>query len=139
MGLTYANITLLNSIDDGMAKRGILPSEKVRKAEVRALVDTGAYMMTITEELRSELGLDFDRHATVELADGQQTQCDLVGPIKIDFKTRSTTCLALVLPGATEVLLGAIPLEGMDVIIDPNKQELALPPDRPNIARTIVK
>ena len=72
-------------------------------------------------------------------SDGQRAKCELVGLIRIVFKTRTTTCLAIVLPGATEVLLGAIPLEGMDVIIDPNKQELALPPDRPHVALTIVK
>ena len=95
--------------------------------------------MTINEELRDEPGLAYDKHVDVELADGQRAKCELVGPIRIVFKTRTTTCLAIVLPGATEVLLGAIPLEGMDVIIDPNKQELALPPDRPHIALTIVK
>jgi len=46
---------------------------------------------------------------------------------------------ALVVPGNAEVLLGAIPLEGMDVLIDPNKQELVLPPTRPYIAGTILK
>jgi len=139
MGLIYADITLLNSIDYGMSQRGVLPSENVRKKDVRALVDTGAYMLTIDEHLRDDLGLDFESHVDVELADGQQAKCELVGPIKIIFETRTATCSAIVLPGATEVLLGAIPLESMDVIIDPNKQTITLPPDRPFVARTIVK
>jgi len=139
MGLVYADITLINSGDFTNAKRGLISSEKVRQCNVRALVDTGAYMLTIGEELRDKLGLDFDSHADIELADGKRTKCELVGPVKIVFKTRTTTCLAVVLPGAAEVLLGAIPLEGMDVIIDQNKQELALPPDRLQIVRTIVK
>ena len=139
MGLVYADITLMNSIDFGMSKRGALPDEKVRRKNVRALVDTGAFMLTIDEKLKNELGLDFEEQVNVELADGQQTKCDLVGPIKINFRTRTTTCMAVVLPGATEVLLGAIPLEGMDVIIDPARQELTLPPARPHIAQTIVK
>ena len=139
MGLVYADVTLLNSVDSVLAQRGDIPSENIRKKEVRALVDTGAYMLTIDENLRKELGLDFDSHVDVELADGQQAKCELVGPIKVVFETRTATCLAIVLPGANEVLLGAIPLEGMDVIVDPNKQTLSLPPDRPFIARTIVK
>jgi hypothetical protein len=43
------------------------------------------------------------------------------------------------LPGAKEVLLGAILIEDMDVIIDPIKQELALPPDRPYLPRVSIK
>jgi clan AA aspartic protease len=138
MGLVHADITLLNAVDDGMAKRGVIPREKVRSTDVRALVDTGAYMMTINEKLRDELGLELDHHVIVVLADGQRATCELVGLIKIIFKTRATVCLAVVLPGATEVLLGAIPLEGMDVIVDPGKQELTLPPDRPQMAQTII-
>ena len=98
MGLVYADITLINSVDFVNAKRGILSSEKVRQRNVRARVDNGAYMLTIGEELRDKLGLDFDDHVDVELAAGQQTKCELVGPVKIAFKTRTTTCLAIVLP-----------------------------------------
>ena len=74
----------------------------------------------------------------VDLANGSRTECEIVGPVDIHFKTRRTTCSAVVLPGSPEVLLGAIPLEDMDVIIDLKKQELPLPPDRPYIARTRV-
>jgi hypothetical protein len=44
-----------------------------------------------------------------------------------------------VLPGNTEVLLGAIPMEDLDVIIDPRNQTLALPPDRPYMAQKSLK
>ena len=74
-----------------------------------------------------------------ELADGSFTECEIVGPVDVHFRTRSTSCRAVVLPGATEVLLGAIPIEDMDVIIDLKNQELTLPPERPYIARTKLK
>jgi hypothetical protein len=44
-----------------------------------------------------------------------------------------------VLPGADEILLGVIPLEEMDVIIDPVTQKLAVHPDRPLLAGMKVK
>ena len=67
MWLIYADISLMNSNDFINAKQGIIPNDKVRMKDVRALVDTGAYMMTINGELRDELGLPFDKHVDVEL------------------------------------------------------------------------
>ncbi len=139
MGLIYTKITLVNSFDDTAFKKGMIKEEDIRQMPVTALVDTGAYMLTIPESIKIQLDLEIQNMADVELADGTQSKCEVVGPIDVRFKNRRTTCSAIVLPGATDVLLGAIPLEGMDVIIDPQKQELALPPDRPYVARTIVK
>lgn len=58
---------------------------------------------------------------------------------EIRFKTRRTVVDAIVFPGDTEVLLGAIPLGDLDVILVPLKETIELPPDRPTIARTKVK
>lgn len=106
---------------------------------ISALVDTGAFMLTISESIKLQLDLDVEENVEVELADGSLAVCEIVGPVDVRFKTRRTTCRAVVLPGTTEVLLGAITLEGMDVIIDLKNQELTLPPERPYIARTKIK
>ena len=45
----------------------------------------------------------------------------------------------MVLPGNAQVLLGSIPMEDLDVIIDPLKQELTVHPERPYIPKTILK
>ena len=45
-------------------------------------------------------------------------------PVDIHWKNRETSCRAMVLPNAKEVLLGAIPLEDMDLIVNPAKLEL---------------
>jgi len=134
MGITYADITLTNSGDAYMAKEGVLPRDKVRTMEVRALVDSGAMTLIINEMLADQLGLDVENRVSVALADGSLTKCDLVGPVTIRFKNRMTFCQALVIPGADEVLLGVIPMEGMDVMIDPKTEQLILPPDRPYVA-----
>ena len=134
MGLTYAEITLINADDLALAKRKFIPKSEVKQMITCALVDSGAFMLTISDSIKRQLGLD-----VVELADGSLAECEIVGPIDVRFKTRRTTCDAVVLPGAPEVLLGAIPLESMDVIIDVKNQELTLPPERPYIARTKVK
>jgi len=139
MGFTYADIKLQNSTEVGMSQSGLLPSEKIRTMEVKALVDSGAMSLVINETIADQLDLKVKDQVAVSLADGSLSKCDLVGPVDVRFKNRITSCLALVLPGADEVLLGVIPMEGMDVMIDPNTQQLILPPERPYRAGMKVK
>jgi clan AA aspartic protease len=139
MGLIYAEITLQNSFDATAVHRGILANEAVKTLSVSALVDTGAITLIINDEIAKQLNLEVKDKVDVELADGTKGKNDLVGPVDIRFRNRVTSCLALVLPNATEVLLGAIPLEGMDVIIDPKLQQLTVHPDRPFHAGMKVK
>ncbi|MDR2117695.1 MAG: clan AA aspartic protease [Planctomycetaceae bacterium] len=139
MGFVHAMITLSNSFDEGMAAEGLLSPELIRKTEVCALVDSGAFTLVINETLKKQLGLRVLETTKILLADGSRQECEVVGPIDIRFKNRHTVTSSLVLPTADEVLLGVIPLEGMDVIIDPKKQELALPPERLDMPLMIVK
>jgi clan AA aspartic protease len=139
MGHVYANVTLWNSVDDVLAQQGRIPKEDVRKMAVRVMVDSGAMTLTINEKIAQQLGLEVRERIEVTLADGSFRECDYVGPVDIHFENRTASCRALVLPGADEVLLGVIPLEEMDVIIDPLTQQLAVHPDRPHIAQMKVK
>ena len=139
MGLTYADIILVNGIDAAMARRGAMKDEDVRKIAVKALVDSGAIMLTINQSIADQLDLAVEDSAEVELADGTHCKHNLVGPVRVHFQNRRATCSALVLPGASEVLLGAIPLEAMDVIIDPVSQQLVVHPDRPYLAGMKIK
>ena len=139
MGLIYADITLQNSIDAGMFRRGALLDGQVRQMGVNALIDTGAITLTINDEIANQLGLEVQDQVDVELAEGTRGKSNLVGPVDIRFQNRITSCLALVLADASEVLLGAIPMEGMDVVIDPKMQQLTVHPDRPFCAGMIVK
>jgi clan AA aspartic protease len=90
--------------------------------------------LIINEEIARQLGLDVREHFDATLADGSKRKCDIVGPVDIHFENRSACIRALVLPGADEILLGVIPLEEMDVIIDPRSQQLVVHPDRPDMA-----
>ena len=139
MGHVYANITLLNSVDALLAESGDIPFENVRKTEVKALVDSGAMTLTINEAISRQLALKVREQIEVTLADGSYRKCDIVGPVDIRFANRSAVCRALVLPGADEILLGVIPLEEMDVMIDPVSQQLVVHPDRPHRAQMKVK
>lgn len=139
MGLVYADLEIVNSDDIALAIHGYLQKENIRKANVRALVDSGAYMMCINENIKNQLGLKVITTQVAELANGMKETYEIVGPIEVNFKNRSTSCRAMVLPGDSEVLLGAIPMEDMDVVIDPKMQTLGLPPDRPYMAQKSLK
>jgi clan AA aspartic protease len=139
MGHVYADITILNAIDAVLAQQGKIPYEDVRKVEVNAMVDSGAMTLTFNEKIVKQLGLEVRKRQEVTLADGSIRRCDYVGPVDIHFENRFAGGHALVLPGADEVLLGVIPLEEMDVIIDPIDQKLKVHPDRPLMAQMKVK
>ena len=139
MGLVYANIELINSGDEEMLSRGLIQKDTVRKTNVDALVDSGAYMLCINDKIRTQLGLRTIATQSAQLANGDITEVEIVGPVEVKFLNRSTSCRAMVLPGDNEVLLGAIPIEDMDVIIDPREQKLMLPPDRPYMAQKSLK
>jgi clan AA aspartic protease len=124
MGTVYAEIILKNAADMSAVQRGYMAETAVRKCTVRALVDTGAGTLVINEAARQQLGLELKGLRGAYLADGVRQVCRVTEPVEIHWKDRDTTCPALLLPGAEEVLLGAIPLEDMDLIIDPAAREL---------------
>lgn len=139
MGLVYAELELVNSGDIVLSKRGYIKSDEIRSLSVSALVDSGAYMMCINENLKNQLGLDVVDSMEAEMADGRLEQLDVVGPLEVRFKNRSTSCRAAVLPGECEVLFGSIPMEDMDVVIFPKEQRLDVNPATPYIAKKKIK
>ena len=124
MGTVHTEITLKNSADVVNAKKGLIREEEVRSITVTAVVDTGAGTIVINEEQCQKLGLSVYREGSARLADGRSITCKITHPVEINWKDRVTSCDAVVIPGAETVLLGAIPLEGMDIMIHPKKQEL---------------
>ncbi|MDX2190027.1 MAG: retroviral-like aspartic protease family protein [Bacteroidota bacterium] len=139
MGLVYADIELLNGIDDGLFHMNQLSLDKVRKVKVSAMVDSGAYYLAINENVQTHLQLPFRKKTFAQLADGTIRELDMVGPVVVNFQNRTTSVDAMVLPDNTEVLLGAIPMEGMDVIINPLKQSLEVNPEHPDIPQFSLK
>ena len=139
MGLTYADVELINAEDLGLARKYIISNEEVKKLQLNILVDTGSYNLCINETIQSQLDLPFLEKRKGQLADGSIHEYDLVGPIVLKFKNRQTVCNALVLSGDNEPLLGAIPLEDMDVLIHPLRQELIVNPDHPYYAQMKIK
>ena len=124
MSLVYTEITLKNAVDVVNAGNGIIQEQDIRQTCLQAMVDTGAWTLVINEDVRSELGLEIIGTDWGTLADGTRETFNVAGPLEVIWKDRRTICTALVLPNADNVLLGAIPMEALDLIVHPRKEEV---------------
>ena len=102
-------------------------------------VDSGAMMLSVNETIKVQLGLSVLDRQMGELADGSRQSFEIVGPVDIRFANRQTTVRAVVLPGDAEPLLGSIPMEDMDVLIDPRGRKLIVNPSSPYMAKKSLK
>jgi len=126
MGLVNATVKLSN------------PREpQLNPVEVDALADTGAVHLCIPEHVQLQLELDAIDQKEVVLADGSRRLIPYVGPIEIRFKNRIGFAGALVM--GDQVLLGAIPMEDMDLVVIPRTRTLDINPNSPNIATSTAK
>jgi clan AA aspartic protease len=124
MGEVRAEITLVNIRDAAKAEDGVIPEREVRRLTVNALVDTGAWTLVINEETREKLGLRVKETTETGVAGGGTIPGGISEYVEIRWKDRNTACEALVLSGEKDILLGAYPLEGLDLTVNPKKQEV---------------
>jgi clan AA aspartic protease len=139
MGLVYADIEIINGSDLILAKRNIIGHEDIKRMPVNILVDTGSYYLCINETIQEQLDLPFIEKRKGQLANGSIVEYDVVGPVELKFKNRRCNIDAMVLPGDSEPLLGAIPMEDMDVLVHPLRQELIVNPEHPYYAQMKIK
>ena len=126
MGHVFAEVELSNPRD-----------EKLDPITVTALADTGALMLCIPEHIANQLCLKLESVREVSVADGRIANVPYVGPIRVRFGERFCYVGALVL--GDEVRLGAVPMEDMDLVVNPARRELTVDPASPNIPHARVK
>ena len=124
MGTVYADVTLKNVVDVIGVQRGLLAEQDIRELKISAVVDTGAMTLVISEAVQEKLGLETRGFKQATLANNAKETCKIAEPVEIHWKDRSCVCQPWVIPGSDEVLLGVIPLEDMDLMVDPCKPEL---------------
>ncbi len=126
MGLIRAEIDLANAREPALASMS-----------VSALVDSSALHLCIPSDVANQLKLEKLGERAVMLADGREETVDYVGPVQITFSGRKCLTGALVL--GDEALLGAIPMEDMDLVIHPARLTLTINPNSPNIPMSTAK
>jgi len=113
------------------------PAADLAPLEVSALADSGAVHLCIPEHLAIQLNLAELERREVVLADGHRRTVPYVGPVEVRFRNRRCFTGAMVL--GNEVLLGAIPMEDMDLVLRPQLQSVDVNPESPNIPVSVAK
>lgn len=126
MGLFYTEVSLSNPRNSRLAP-----------LTVSALVDTGAVNLCVPEHVAVQLELAELERREVTMADGKPTLVPYVGPVQVTFGNRSCFTGAFVLGDG--VLLGSIPLEDMDLVVNPRLERVTVNPESPNIPSAVVK
>jgi clan AA aspartic protease len=126
MGVTRANIKLENPKRAGL-----------KALEISTLVDSGALFLCLPEEVCLQLQLEESSQKEVTTADGRRRLCPYVGPVRVQFENRQ--CYVGAVVQGDEVLLGAVPMEDMDLVVIPSVRKLVPNPLHPNFAAGPVK
>lgn len=126
MGFVFADVQLSNPRRPDLAP-----------VQVKALADTGALTLCIPVYIAVQLALECEMMREVSVADGRSAEVPYVGPITVSFGNRLCYVGALVL--GDEVLLGSVPMEDMDLIVNPGRREVTVDPTSPNLPHARVK
>ena len=126
MGLVYTELTLRNPLDPTLSP-----------LTVKALADSGALHLYVPKHVALQLKLDEVDRREVTLADGTKQLIPYVGPIEVTFQNRRCYVGAMVL--GDETLLGAIPMEDLDLVVHPATRTIAVNPESPNIPTSVAK
>ena len=126
MGIIYADVRLAN---DARAD--------LEEINASALVDTGTLHLCIPEHVALQLQLSQRQPREVQTADGKSHLVPYVSPVRISLLGRECVTGALVF--GNQVLLGSIPMEDMDLVIEPSRQKVTVNPASPNIPMSLAK
>lgn len=130
MGEVRVKVKLTNAFDEGLARRGKLSKDEIRRYEADALVDTGAVSSVVPANVMKQLGVLSIGSRIAEYADGRKDRVELTEPIVFDIIGRETIESAMVL--GDEVIIGQTVLEVIDMQVDPRNQQLIPNPAHPD-------
>ena len=134
MGAIHAEVTLENTGDRAYVDRGDREESEVRRATVDGIVDTGAVTLLLPQNVVERLGLQQRGTAFVTHADERRDERPLAGPVTVQIGNREMTMDCVVGPPLSEVLIGQVVLETLDLIADCTNRTLTpRHPDHPRL------
>ena len=118
MGEVRVDIDLENAFDREMVYRGLLAEGQVRAVRIPIIADSGAVMLMLPQEVVEVLGLREVRKAIVTYADNRKEERPIAGVVTVRVGNRAAEVNCIVGPPNSDPLLGQIPLEEMDLLVD---------------------
>jgi clan AA aspartic protease len=131
MGEVVVAVKLENATDRELVRRGLFKEEDVRTLTAQAVVDSGAVMLVLPQDMVEALGLTELRKVVVQDADERKEERSVAGVVSISVGNRQANVECIVGPPTSEVLLGQVPLEVMDLLVDCNQRKLIPRPESP--------
>lgn len=132
MGRVMTLLKITNNTDIVNAERGLIRPDEVRSITIEALVDTGAVTLALPEDVISAVGATASGHRRVKDARGIVVDLPWVPGLRIEILGREMTIDALMIPTGATPLIGQIPLEALDLIVDPRSREVRVNPEHPD-------
>ena len=139
MGEVRVKVELENYVDRELARSGTLAQDRVRSQFVEVVVDSGAVMMVLPQDLVEALGLRILRKAIAVYADERKVEVNMAGVVSVKVAGRTVETNCLVGPPGSEPLLGQVVLEQADLLIDCANQQLVTRPGSPYLPTLKVK
>jgi len=131
MGEVTVDLELENAFDRERVVLGEISEDGVRSVRTRALVDSGAVMLVLPQDMVEMLGLRELRKAVVTYADERREERPVAGVVTVRASNRSMASECVVGPPNSEPLLGQVILEGMDLLVDCAQGRLVPRPESP--------
>jgi clan AA aspartic protease len=126
-------ILVYNFIDEELSKLGIKRADEIRRLKVPVIVDSGATTLTLPEDKVEQLGLRLIRKVKTRYADGRITEKWIASAARVELLGRSATTDVIVEKKDTKPLLGHVPMELMDLTIDPKLGKVTTREESPDM------
>jgi len=124
MGRVVVAAKIENVAELFLSDKGIFSPEQVHRIEVNdALVDTGATNLSMPKSLIEKLDLTPLRSRTARTSAGLAT-FKVYGAVRLTVQGRDCTIDVTEVPEDCPVLIGQVPLELLDFVVDPANQRL---------------
>jgi predicted aspartyl protease len=124
MGRVLTEAVIENMEDLWAVRRGLIQEDQVRRATVReALVDTGATLLSLPTGMIRELGLQKTASKRVASSMGLG-EASVYDAVRLTIQGRSCTMDVMEVPDDVPVLVGQLPLEHLDLVVDLRQRKL---------------
>ena len=133
MGEIVASMELENTVDRDNASDGLRDESTVRRATVDGVVDTGAVMLVLPEDVVDNLGLKTRREVVVSYANDHRENRAVAGPVTVQIGNRLMNADCVVGPPSSKPLIGQIVLAALDLVADCGNRTLGPRPESPDL------
>ena len=132
MGEIVASMEMENAGDREVVEQGLREESTVRRTTVDGVVDTGAVMLMLPENVVTRLGLRTLRQVVVTYADERKETRQVAGPVTVQIGNRFMITECIIGPPLSEPLIGQIVLEALDLVADCANRTLTPRPESPD-------